>query len=139
MTTNKPNVQRYDDMGCPEQICRVDTIHESDDGDYVLYEDYEALQAENDRLSRYYKNGIDCFANPCERHSGEGTPPFSEFFERYGGQCLICVVDNNKTLQAKIEELRRTLAESQANDRQAMAYLNEVRALVGGDDFPDMV
>src|SRR5690554_1812669 len=47
-----------------------------------------ALQAENDRLTRYYKNGIDCFANPCERHSGERTSPFSEFFERYGGQCL---------------------------------------------------
>jgi hypothetical protein len=50
MTTNKPNVQRYADMGCPEQICRVDTMHESDDGDYVLYEDYEALQAENEQL-----------------------------------------------------------------------------------------
>lgn len=43
--TNKPKVKRYDDMGCPEQICRVDTMHESDDGDYVLYEDYEALQS----------------------------------------------------------------------------------------------
>ena len=76
-----------------------------------------ALQAECDRLTRYYKNGIDCFANPCERHSGERTPPFSEFFEKYGGQCLICVVDNNKTLQAENERLvealelaRRTLA-----------------------------
>ena len=50
MTTNKPNVKRYADMGCPEQICRVDTMHESDDGDFVLYEDYEALQAEVERL-----------------------------------------------------------------------------------------
>src|SRR5690554_3952745 len=64
-----------------------------------------ALQAENDRLTRYYKNGIDCFANPCERHSGERTPPFSEFFEKYGGQCLICVVDNNKALQAERDAL----------------------------------
>ena len=64
-----------------------------------------ALQAENDRLTRYYKNGIDCFANPCEEHSGERTPPFPEFFERYGGQCLICVVDNNKTLQAERDAL----------------------------------
>ena len=82
--TNKPKVKRYDDMGCPEQICRVDTMHESDDGDYVLYEDYEALQAE-------------------------------------------------------IMELKRALAESRANDRHAMYYLNQVREIVGGDDFPDMV
>lgn len=52
MTTNKPEVQRYDDTGCPEQICRVDTMHESDDGDYILYEDYEALQAECEKLRK---------------------------------------------------------------------------------------
>ena len=104
-----------------------------------LLADYEALQAEHDRLNRYYKNGIDCFANPCEEHSGERTPPFSEFFERYGGQCLICVVDNNEALQAEIMELKRALAESRANDRQAMYYLNQMREIVGGDDFPDMV
>src|SRR5690606_39118229 len=49
VTTNK-EVQRYDNMGCPEEICRVDTMYESDDGDFVLYEDYEALQAECERL-----------------------------------------------------------------------------------------
>ena len=68
-------------------------------------DEIEALRAEVERLSRYYKNGIDCFANPCERHSGERTPPFAEFFEKYGGQCLICVVDNNKALQAENERL----------------------------------
>jgi len=70
----------------------------------------EALRAEVERLNRYYKNGIDCFANPCEGHSGERTPPFSEFFEKYGGQCLICVVDNNKALQAENERLAEALA-----------------------------
>lgn len=69
----------------------------------------EAARAEVERLSRYYKNGIDCFANPCERHSGERTPPFAEFFEKYGGQCLICVVDNNKALQAENERLAEAL------------------------------
>jgi FtsZ-binding cell division protein ZapB len=49
------------------------------------------------------------------------------------------LVDNNKALQAECEELRTALIGARANDRQAMAYLNEVRALVGGDDFPDMV
>src|SRR5690606_32602095 len=94
---------------------------------------------EYDRLARYCKNGLECFANPCERHSGERTPPFSEFFEKYGGQCLICVVDNNKALQAEIMELKRALAESRANDLTAMGYLNQIRELVGGEDFPDMV
>lgn len=75
----------------------------------VRLSDYEALQAEYDRLTSYYKNGIECFANPCESHSGEKTPPFSEFFEKYGGQCLICVVDNNKALEAKCERLREAL------------------------------
>ena len=91
MTANETKIKRYDDMGCPEQICRVDTMVESDDGDYVLYEDYEALQAKYKRL------------------------------------------------QAKCLELTQALAESQANDRQAMRYLNQVREIVGGDDFPDMV
>ncbi len=140
MTTNKPDVKRYDCTSGRAMYCYgCYTMEESELGDYVEWEAYEALQAECERLKRYYKNGIECFANPCERHSGGRTPPFSDFFEKYGGQCLICVVDNNKTLQANIEELRRALAESQANDRQAMAYLNEVRALVGGNDFPDMV
>lgn len=70
-----------------------------------LQDALSAVTAERDRLTRYYKNGIDCFANPCEKHSGERTPPFPEFFERYGGQCLICVVDNNKTLQAERDAL----------------------------------
>lgn len=104
-----------------------------------LLAERDALQAENDRLTRYYKNGIDCFANPCEEHSGEGTPPFPEFFERYGGQCLICVVDNNKALHDEIMELKRALAESRANDLTAMGYLNQIRGLVGAADLPDMV
>lgn len=51
MTTNKPNVKRYDDMGSG-QICPINNMHESDDGDYVLYEDYEALQAECEKLRK---------------------------------------------------------------------------------------
>ncbi len=42
-------------------------------------------------------------------------------------------------LRADNEGLRAQLAESQANDRTAMGYLAEVRAAVGGDDFPAMV
>lgn len=42
-------------------------------------------------------------------------------------------------LEHQAAERDRLLAESRANDKQAMAYLNEVRAIAGGDDFPDMV
>lgn len=42
-------------------------------------------------------------------------------------------------LQAECEELRTSLAESRANDKQAMAYLEAVRGIVGGDSFPEMV
>lgn len=44
-----------------------------------------------------------------------------------------------KALQAECEKLRTALAESRANDLTAMGYLNKVSALVGGDDFPDMI
>lgn len=61
MATNKPNVRRYDDMGSG-QTCHISNMHESDDGDYVLYEDYKALQAVCD----HYKNAI---AEIATRHS----------------------------------------------------------------------
>src|SRR5690606_42121907 len=41
-------------------------------------------------------------------------------------------------LERQAAEREWQLAESRANDKQAMAYLNEVRAIVGGDGFPDM-
>ena len=39
----------------------------------------------------------------------------------------------------QINALRAELAESQANDRTAMSYLAEIRAIVSGKDFPEMV
>ena len=51
---------------------------------------------------------------------------------------LICLSDY-EALQAECEELKRALSESRANDLTAMGYLNQIRQLVGGDDFPDMV
>lgn len=41
--------------------------------------------------------------------------------------------------EARKEELQEAFAESRANDRQGMAYLAQVRKVVGGADFPDMV
>src|SRR5690554_7302873 len=46
---------------------------------------------------------------------------------------------DHERLQAECEELKRALSESRANDLAAMGYLNQIRQLVGGDDFPDMV
>src|SRR5690554_7450381 len=46
---------------------------------------------------------------------------------------------DHERLQAERKELRTTLAESRANDLTAMGYLNQIRELVGADDFPDMV
>ena len=53
---------------------------------------------------------------------------------------------NYASLQQAFDEMKKlaaqrleALEESRANDRTAMSYLAEVRAIVGGDDFPDMV
>ena len=53
---------------------------------------------------------------------------------------------NYASLQQAFDEMKElaaqrleALEESRANDRTAMSYLAEVRAIVGGDDFPDMV
>ena len=40
---------------------------------------------------------------------------------------------------AERDRLQSQLAETQANDRAAMGYLHDVRQLVGGSDFPEMV
>jgi len=47
--------------------------------------------------------------------------------------------DLTREVQPAIEALRGQLAESRSNDRTAMGYLAEVRAIVGGEDFPAMV
>ena len=43
------------------------------------------------------------------------------------------------TAEGLVALLETQLAESRANDHTAMSYLAEVRDLVGGKDFPDMV
>jgi uncharacterized protein YigA (DUF484 family) len=52
------------------------------------------------------------------------------------------VAQHERTLSAVTAErdrLQSQLAETQANDRTAMGYLHDVRQLVGGSDFPEMV
>ena len=105
--------------------------------EHAAAREIEALRAEVERLSRYYKNGIDCFANPCERHSGDRTPPFAEFFEKYGGQCLICVVDNNKALQAENERLTEALRELEEREQRDEALLRQALEALDSD-HPDI-
>ncbi len=68
-------------------------------------------------------------------------------YEGYGSisyevQDLMTVAQHERTLSAVTAErdrLQSQLAETQANDRTAMGYLHDVRQLVGGSDFPEMV
>lgn len=115
MTTNKPDVVAWrwrkpvvNDQG---ETVGATAWELSDAPGFLPWWTNEPLirLSDYEKLAQYYKNGIECFANPCERHSGERTPPFAEFFEKYGGQCLICVVANNKALQAENEQLRSIL------------------------------
>lgn len=41
--------------------------------------------------------------------------------------------------KVEIEAMQAALDEARENDRCAMGYLNEIRAVVGGEDFPEMV
>lgn len=51
MTTNKPEVKRYDCTSGSAQYCYgCYTMEEDEMGDYVEWEAYEALQAEVERL-----------------------------------------------------------------------------------------
>lgn len=62
-----------------------------------------------------------------------------EFMAEISPAAILSLLDESAQLRAEVEALRAQLAESQANDRTAMGYLAEVRAAVGGDDFPAMV
>jgi DNA repair exonuclease SbcCD ATPase subunit len=64
------------------------------------------LEAELERLRVYVGRGVDVFASPCEKHSGENTPPFDVFFVKYGHRCLICTVDELGRLREENERLR---------------------------------
>lgn len=87
----------------------------------IRLSDYERLQAEYAQLISYTKNGIECFANPCAKHSGLNVPPFSEFQERYGHLCLMCVVDERDALKAECKKLQKD-AERQTMNQKSEKY-----------------
>jgi hypothetical protein len=50
-----------------------------------------------------------------------------------------CEIGDTQELREELATTQKLLEESRANDRTAMGYLTEIRGIVGGDDFPDMV
>ncbi len=53
MTANNLGVKRYElESGHDSMMRRVNRMRESEDGVYVRFDDYEALQAENERLRK---------------------------------------------------------------------------------------
>ena len=41
---------------------------------------------------------------PCEKHSGENTPPFDEFMAKYGRKCTPCLVDEIGCLKQELRD-----------------------------------
>ena len=62
-------------------------------------------RAEIEKFNSLFKNGIDCFASPCEKHSGENTPPFDEFIKKYGYKCTPCLVEELADALAKLRDI----------------------------------
>ena len=63
-------------------------------------------RAEIDKFNALFKNGIECFMTPCEKHSGENTPPFAEFMEKYGHKCTPCLVEELAAAKAELKKLK---------------------------------
>lgn len=63
-------------------------------------------RAEIDKFNALLKNGIECFMTPCEKHSGENTPPFAEFMEKYGLKCTPCFAEELAAAKAELKKLK---------------------------------
>lgn len=74
-------------------------------------------RAEIEKFNNLFKNGIDCFMSPCERHSGENTPPFDEFIKKYGHKCTPCLVEELATAIAELRELKKKMGETPKNNK----------------------
>ena len=77
------------------------------DADFARQLEAELADAmsEIDKFNALFKNGIECFMTPCEKHSGENTPPFAEFMEKYGHKCTPCLVEELADAMAKLRWL----------------------------------
>ena len=103
MTTNKPEVKRYDCTSEDSYHCNgCFTMKERPRGDYVEWEDYEALQAAYERLRKHLQNLID---QTTPLVPEPGNPMWSRRIQ------LDEVIAERDSLRAECEKLRNLLVE----------------------------
>ena len=81
----------------------------------------------HDRIYAFRRKGQFDFCT-CSEYRYHECAAMPELFE-------VAIFFTEQQLTAKDD----SLTQARANDRTAMGYLAEVRAIIGGDDFPDMV
>ena len=123
------------------QICDLMTIEERAADEFTNYryaEEFverakvEAIANWNLRAQPAEAEGVDFgFDDRSVKVSQEA---YSIFLEREQHHLAAL-----SAVTAERDRLQSQLAETQANDRAAMGYLHDVRQLVGGSDFPEMV
>lgn len=103
------------------QICPINNMHESDDGYYVLYADYESLQAMFEQLRKHLQSLIDQ-TTPLEPEPG--NPMWSRRIR------LDEVIAERDQLRAECENLRREVGGLRAS---RIAYASEFPANADGN------
>ena len=102
--------------------------------EFVTASDYDQLKADNERLASAIR---------YEQHLADRIGTHGPDCWSWGNAHYECLKrkhqqDVGESILER-DTLRKQLTESQANDRCAMAYLADVRAVVGGTDFVCMV
>ena len=85
-------------------------------------------RAEIEKFNNLFTNGIECFMTPCEKHSGENTPPFDEFMEKYGRKCTPCLVEELSAAKAKLRELRKKINEKKKMNSDRIEEIQKTTA-----------
>jgi hypothetical protein len=93
--------------------------------------DLRTLVEEVEELRTYLNKGIEVFASPCDAHSGANTPPFREFFERYGSRCVICLVDEAERTQATIAKWEAECNRLSAKSESVPQLLRDIERMDG--------
>lgn len=129
MTTNKPEVKRYDMSACPDHICRVFNMEESEDGDFVEWETYEALQAElkhakewRDLAMQFDRHRMSAISLLRALLDGTATEQDCHEFLRAPPLSALEITERVETQQAECEKLKSELDSHKA---ARIAYASE--------------